>query len=195
VGTHKVVATMKHSNNVSPASPYLIDIRFGVDEGPMKICSVRSVGFEILVAVGVFIRGNNQLALFTIISTSSYVLFYCKVWRLQFSDLMMKDGKPAFLGGFLQPIYFQCVLDLVVSNERILRSSKPCMAREIASVPFRWCLFGAFFNLRQARNDQRKKMTGLIFNVLLFLVVILCQVVLLYELLFSLKYIIYETIY
>ena len=71
VGTHKVVATMKHSNNVSPASPYLIDIRFGVDEGPMKICSVRSVGFEILVAVGVFIRGNNQLALFTIISTPS----------------------------------------------------------------------------------------------------------------------------
>jgi hypothetical protein len=38
-------------------------------------------------------------------------------------------------------------------------------------------------------------MTSSIFNVLLFLEVILCQVVLLYELLFFLIYIRYETLY
>ena len=99
-----------------------------------------------------FIRGSSQLALFTVISTSSFDLFYCKVWHLQYSDLIVKDRKHVFLGGFIWPMFFQWVLDLVVSDKWILRSSN-YMARVYAGVPFLCCLFSAFFNLRQAMDD------------------------------------------
>ena len=59
-----------------------------------------------------------------------------------------------------------------------------CTVRVFAGVSFICCLFSVFFNLRQAMDDQWKKMTGLIFNVLLFRGH-LCQGVLLYKLLFS----------
>jgi hypothetical protein len=175
----EVVATMTYWNKVSLASLYCVDVRSGVDEGPVSVWSIRSVGsLQILVAVVVvvFIEGSSQMAFFTAISTFSCGLFYCKVWHLQYSVLMVKDCKPVLLGGFLQPMFFQWVLDLVVSGEWILRSSKPCIARVFAGVPFLCRLFSVFFNLRQAMDDQRKKMTVLNFNVLLliFLDVILC---------------------
>jgi len=80
-----------------------------------------------------------------------------------------------------------------------MRSLKPYMARVFAYVSFLCCLFNAFFNLRQwmilsvfaestshlivffSRNKSANSisaMTGLIFNVLLILEVILCQFVL-----------------
>ena len=99
------------------------------------------------MAVGVFIRGSSELALFTVTLTSSFGLFYCKVWHLQYSDLMMKDCKPVFLGGFLQMMFFQWILDLIVSDEWILQCSKPCMVRVFVGVPFLCCLFSALFNL------------------------------------------------
>jgi hypothetical protein len=118
------------------------------------------------------------MAFFTAISTSSCGLFYCMVWHLQYSVMMVKDCKTMLLGGFLLPMFFQWVLDLVSSNECILRSSKhctaalqkkkPCMARMFVGVPFLSYLLNVFFNLRQAMDDQRKKMTILNFNVLLF---------------------------
>lgn len=46
------------------------------------------------------------------------------------------------------------------------------LARMFACVPFLRCLFGAIFKLRQAMDDQ-KNMTNLVFNVLLFLEVVL----------------------
>jgi hypothetical protein len=71
---------------------------------------------------------------------------------------MVKDCKSVFLREFLWPIFFPWVIDFVVSDEWILRSSKPCMARVFAGVPFLCCLFSAFFNLQQAMGDQRTKM-------------------------------------
>ena len=53
--------------------------------------------------VGMFIGRSNQLALFMAISTSS------------FADVLSR------------------VLDLAASDEWILRSSKPCMAREVVT--------------------------------------------------------------
>ena len=85
----------------------------------------------------------------------------------------LADGE----GGFLQPIFFKWVLDLVVSSEWLLRSSKPCLARMFADVPFLYCLFNAIFKLRQAVDDRRKKTTDLIFYVLFFLEVVLCLIV------------------
>ena len=81
---------------------------------------------------------------------------------------MVKDSKPVFLRGFLQPMFFQWILDLVVSDEWILWPSKPCMARVFVGVSFLCCLFSMFFNLRRVMDDQRKNMIVLIFNVLLF---------------------------
>jgi len=64
----------------------------------------------------------------------------------------LADGE----GRFLQPIFFKWVLDLVVSSEWLLRSSKPCLARMFADVPFLYC---------QAVDERRKKTTDLIFDV------------------------------
>ena len=74
-----------------------------------------------------------------------------------------------FLRGFLKPIFFQWVIDLVVISEWLLWSSKPCSARMFVGVPFLYRhLFSVIFKLRQAMDDPRKKMTDLIFYVLLF---------------------------
>jgi hypothetical protein len=42
---------------------------------------------------------------------------------------MVKNCKSVFLREFLWPMFFQWVIDFVVSDEWILRSSKPSMAR------------------------------------------------------------------
>ena len=70
------------------------------------------------------------------ISTSSFNLFGDKIQFLQPSVLMMKDCKPVLLGVFPQPMFFQQLLDLVVSNEWFLRLSKPRVVMMFAGVPF-----------------------------------------------------------
>ena len=82
---------------------------------------------------------------------------------------MVKDSTRVFLGGFLQMMFFQWILDLIVSDEWILRCSKPCMARVFVGVPFVCCCLSAFFQSLTAMDDQMKKMTSLIFNVLLLI--------------------------
>ena len=79
----EVVWTMTHWNKVSPAFPYLVDVRSGVGEGPVRVWSVRYVGsLQILVAVHMFIKESSQMVFFTSISTSSFGLFYYKIWHL-----------------------------------------------------------------------------------------------------------------
>jgi hypothetical protein len=68
------------------------------------------------LADGVLFRESIWLA-FDAAILASFNLFYCKVQNLQHSILMVKDCKPVFLEGFLQPIFFQWILDLVVSNK------------------------------------------------------------------------------
>jgi hypothetical protein len=73
-----------------------------------------------------------------------------------------------FLGGFLQPMFFQSILVLVVRGKCFLWSSKPCLARVFACVPFLHCLWSVIFKLWQIVDVRRKKTTDLVFNVLLF---------------------------
>jgi len=99
---------------------------------------------------------------------SCFGLLYSKIRYLQNSVLMVNDCKPTSLRGFLEPMFFQWFLGLVVSNEWLLRSSKAYLVRVFAGVPFLCCLFSAIFNLLQAVDDRSKKMTILIFDVFLF---------------------------
>ena len=87
------------------------------------------------------ITGSNWLAFDVAILTSSFGLFDRKVQNLQYSVFMVKHCKPVFLEGFLQPMFFQWILDLAISNEWILWSSKPCLARVFAGGPFLFVVF------------------------------------------------------
>jgi hypothetical protein len=88
-------------NNVSPASPYLNDVRSGNGEGPVRVWSVRSAIFLQILAFGVLIRGSSWLTFDAAILTSSFGLFYSKVRHLQHDVLMVKDYKLVSFGGSL----------------------------------------------------------------------------------------------
>jgi hypothetical protein len=70
----------------------------------------------------------------------------------------MKDCKPVLLGVLPQPMFFQRLLDLVVSSEWILQSSKPCMAMAFAGTPFLCCLSSVLFQAPEAPvEDEQSK--------------------------------------
>ena len=114
-------------NKVSPAFPYLDDVRFGADDGQVRVSSARSEGSLQIFAVGVSVRRCSWLSFVVAISTSSFDLFGDKIRFLQPSILVVKDCKPVLLEVFLRPMFFLRVLDLVVSSKWFLRSSKPCV--------------------------------------------------------------------
>jgi hypothetical protein len=95
-------------------------------------------------------------------------MFFVKFRFLQPAGLVMMDCKPTLLGVLPQPMFFQRLLDLVVSSGWFLRSSKPCVAMAFAGAPFPYCLSSAFFKLRWMTNFGSKKTTKVIFNVILF---------------------------
>jgi hypothetical protein len=70
--------------------------------------------------------------------------FFVKMWFLQPSILVTKDCKPTMLRVLPLLMFFQRLLDLVVSSEWFLRSSKPCVAMTFAGVLFSCCLSIAF---------------------------------------------------
>jgi len=144
----EVVVTMTLWNKVSPAFSYLDDVRFGADDGQVRVSSAISEGSLQIFAVGVSIRRCSCLSFVVATSTSSFDLFCDKIRFLQPSVSVVKDCKPVLLGVFLRPMFFQRLLDLVVSSECFLRSSKPCVAMAFAGVPFSYCLFSVFFKLR-----------------------------------------------
>jgi hypothetical protein len=97
----EVVVTMMLWNKVSPAFLYLDDDRFGVDEWAARIWCVISDDLLQILTFCVLIRGNSWLAFDVAMSTPYFGLLNNKVWHHQNSVTMVKDCKPAFLGGFL----------------------------------------------------------------------------------------------
>jgi hypothetical protein len=91
------------------------------------------------------------------------------IFKIQHTVLMVKNCKPVFLEGFLQPMIFQWILDLVVSGECLFRCSKPCLVRMFSGVHFLCCLHSVIFKFRQTVDVRRRKTTNLIFDVLLLL--------------------------
>jgi hypothetical protein len=114
------VVKMTLWNKVSPASPYLDDVLSGAGEGPVRVGSARSVNSLQIFAVGVFVRRCN-LAVF---GCGGFGLFLRSVLRqvpvkfrfLQSAGFVMKDCKPMLLGVLPQPMFFQRLLDVVVSS-------------------------------------------------------------------------------
>jgi hypothetical protein len=49
----EVEVAVAHWNKVSPASPHIVGIRFGVNEGPVRVSVARLVGSLRILAVGV----------------------------------------------------------------------------------------------------------------------------------------------
>jgi len=164
-----VVAMMTLWNKVSSASPYLDDVRSGISEGPVRVCFVIFADLLQILAFDVLIRGSSWLGFDAAILTSSFGPHYNNVQHLEFSVLMVKNCKHVFFGGFLRPMFYQWIPNLVVRGEWLLQSSKPCLARVFACVPFLYCLFNAISKLRQTVNVRRNKMTDLVFDVLFFL--------------------------
>ena len=109
-------------NKVFAASPYVDDVRFGVDKGPLRVDVARFVGSLNIWVVGVSIKGSNWLDLGVATSTSSFKLFCSMVWFVQPSRLVVKGGKPALRGVMPQLIFFERLLDLVSSGDCDLQS-------------------------------------------------------------------------
>ena len=99
-----MVATITVWNKVSPAFPYLDDVRSGTDDGQVRVSSARSEGSLQIFAVGVSIRRCSCLSFVVATSTSSFDLFCDKIRFLQPSVSVVKDCKPVLLGVFPQPI-------------------------------------------------------------------------------------------
>jgi hypothetical protein len=113
---HKVVVKMTLWNKVSPASPYLDDVLFGTGEGPVRVGSARSVDYLQIFAVGVFVRRSSWLSFVGAVLITFFDLFFVKFLVLQPTGVVMTDCKPALLEVLPQPMFFQRLLDLVVSS-------------------------------------------------------------------------------
>ena len=92
-----MVATITVWNKVSPAFPYLDDVRSGTDDGQVRVSSARSEGSLQIFTVGVSIRSYSWLSFVVAISTSSFDLFGNKIRFLQLFILVVKDCKPVLL--------------------------------------------------------------------------------------------------
>ena len=176
--------------NVSVAPPYFDDVRFGIGEGPVEVWSIISVVLLQIFAFNVLIRGSSWLVFDVAISTSSFGMFYSKVPHLQHVVLTVKDCKPASFEGFLQLMFFQCVLDLVVSNEWLF-GLYSIFWRGYLRVSF----FFVVFIVQSLNSDRKWTFEGrrrLIWFLMYFyfLEVVLYFIIhLLYRSLFSLRYI------
>jgi hypothetical protein len=79
----------------------------------------------------IFFRSIRQQGLvFSTLCFDGEELEVCVLWRVP------------------RTVFFHWVLDLIVSSEWLLQSSKPCLAMMFAGIPFRYHLFSAFFKLR-----------------------------------------------
>lgn len=159
---------MMHWNQVSLTSQYLVDVWFDVDGGQVRVWFVD----QILVAVGVFTgkavylrRFWHLLLVYSIPRSASPTILCAERRRVSLCSL---EGPPA---------------DILLVGSRSRNQwwmnfavFEVLFDEGVAGVPFLYCPFSALFNLGQAMYDQKKKMTVLIFDVLLFLEVILCQI-------------------
>jgi hypothetical protein len=102
----------------------------------MRVGSDRSIDYLQIFAAGVFVRRCNWLSFVGAVLISFFDMFFVKFRFLEPTGLVMSDCKPALLGVLPQPMFFQRLLDLVVSSGWFLRSSKPCVAMAFAGAPF-----------------------------------------------------------
>ena len=108
----------------------------------------------------------SWLSFVVVTSTSSFDLFHDKIQFLQPSILVVKDCKPLLLAvsPTPRPMFFQGLLDLVLSSEWFLQSSKPWVVIVFACVPFPCFLFSAFlFSLCHLVSNYPSFVTPIIF--------------------------------
>ena len=120
------------------------------------------------------IRRCSWLFFVVATSTSSFDISCDKIRCFQPIVLVVKDCEPILLGVFSQPMFFLRLLDLIVSNEWFLRSSKPCVAMAFAGVSFPYCRFSVFLKLWWTMNNRKKKTTRDLFGVIFLF---LCRLV------------------
>jgi hypothetical protein len=157
---NKMVVKMTLWNKVFPDSPYL-------DERPVRVGSARSVDYLQIFAVGVFIRRCSWLSFVGVVLISFFDLFFVKFRFLQPAGLVMMVCNPALLGVLPQPIFFQRLLDLVVSKDGFC-GLQSLVWRWHLQVPLSLVAFPEHFKLRWTANFARKKTTRVLFNVILF---------------------------
>jgi hypothetical protein len=117
----------------------------------------------------VFIRTNSWLALDATVLTFSLDLFYTKVRFFQRSILVIKDYKHTFFIGIsvLVPMFFWWVLDLCCKRYVTFGVFKALHGNVVCRRPFPFYLFFMQFSNSNEVDDRRKKITKLIFDVLL----------------------------
>ena len=99
--------------------------------------------------------------------TSSFDMFYGKIRFPQLSVLMVKDCKLVLLEVFHQLMFFQRLLDLVVSSQWFLRSSKSLYGNGVCRCSFPFLLFQCIFEV-PVDDEQSNKMTRKLFGIILF---------------------------
>jgi len=169
-------------NKVSSICPYLDSVRSSTNEGLVRVGSARFKGSLKIFAVVVSIRRCSSLFYVVATSTSTFNLFWDKIWFLQPFVLIVKDRKSALLGVFPQPMFFQRLLDLIVNNERVfLRSSKLC-GDGICRCPFSCCAIAVHFSSSsESRTINWRIWPENSLMYFCFLYVVLYQAVLLYH--------------
>ena len=167
-GIDVVVAVMASWNNVSPASPYLVNVS-GVDKGAVRVGVIRYVVFSMDLDSWCVIQGKLFTGLWWNIFDASFVWIYGNVWFLQPSGLVVEDCKSTLLLRVCpQPMFYLRLFNLIIRGRWMLRSSNTWLARAYASGPSLSCLFSVCFKLRQPAIDARKKTTSMSFFVFLF---------------------------
>jgi hypothetical protein len=152
-------------NNISPASSYLDDVRSSIGEGLVRVCSVHLLFFRswLLVYLSeeaidwLSMRRSRSLLLVNYIARSD--IFNTLFWWWRIESLCL-------FGGFLRPMFFKWVLDLIV---RVVFSVfKVIFGKAVCRCPF--SLLSSQCNLQTpaaAVDVRRMKMIDLVFYVLL----------------------------
>jgi hypothetical protein len=104
------------------------------------------------------------------LSSLFFDVLYVKIRILLPSILVTKDCMSAFISVLLKPMFFRWLLNLVVSGEWFLRSSKLCLVMTFACAPFSWCLSSAISggqrSIKRKKGDFRVLHCNFIFFVL-----------------------------
>jgi hypothetical protein len=79
-GIGEVEAAMACWNKISPASPYLVAVRFGVNKGPVIVSVTRSAGSLWILAIDVSFRGICWMVSRVATPASSFNVFCGKIW-------------------------------------------------------------------------------------------------------------------
>ena len=159
-----------HWNKVSPTSPHLVNVS-RVDQRPVRVGVVRSVGFHWILTVGVSFKGSYSLVYGGRSSISSFVRIYGKVRFLQPSGLIVEDCKTVLLLGLCPlPIFHLRLFDLVVRGEWLLPTAvfKDLVGEAFAGDPV-YSFAACPVHVSTSDSCRRRKKTiSISFSVFLF---------------------------